>query len=224
MKSTTRLVFRGHGFKSYFHIHLPSCNFTIIHLSTCFPFQPNVVKEFELNANAHLRDQHKTEAAISPWRSNDETVTKPVTAATAEPKPSLENTFQKSLSPQGVSNCEQDINKTNFKQSSNDSKLFTHSIKGDLSHAKHPGDGREPCTVHNTQNLQNSLKNVLITVNTSPKTGTVEQLTQSSDNDDDELEFLLSLETPGVKDNSKLPDGNQTNKVSQRKRCTHRTG
>ena len=168
----------------------------------------------------HLRDQYKTEAAISPWRSNDETVTKPATAATAEPKPSLENTFQNSRSPQGLSNCEQDINKRTFKQSSNDSKQYTQSIKGDLSHAKQPGDGRKPCTVHNTQNLQDSLKDVLKTVNTSPKTATVEQLAQSSDNDDDELEFLLSLGTPGGKDNSKLRDGNQSNKVSKRKRCT----
>lgn len=163
----------------------------------------------------HLRDQHKTEAAISPWRStcNDETVTKP---ATAEPIPSLENTFQNSLSPQGVTNCQQDINKRTFKQSGNDSKQFTHSTKSDLSHAKQSGDGGKTCTVHNTQNLQNSLKDILKTVNTSPKTGTVEQLAQSSDNEDDELEFLLSLGTPGVKDKSKLPDGNQPNEVSKR--------
>lgn len=76
------------------------------------------------------------------------------------------------------------------------------------------GDGGKTCTVHNTQNLQNSLKDILKTVDTSPKTGTVEQLAQSSDNEDDELEFLLSLGTPGVKDKSKLPDGNQSNEVT----------
>jgi len=175
---------------------------------------PDVVKEFELNANAHLREQHKTEADISPRCSNAETVTKPVAVTTTEPRPSLVNTLQNSLSPHGVSNCEQDINKKTSKQSGNNSKQFTRSIKGDLSHVKKPGDGRESCTLHNTQNLQNSLKDVLHTVKTSSKTGTVEQLAQSSDNEDDELEFLLSLGTPGVKDSNKPLGGNQSNKVS----------
>ena len=169
-----------------------------------------------MNANAHLRDQRNTEADIPPWGSNAKTVTKPVTATTTAPRPSLENTLQNSLSSQSVSNCEQDINKRTFKQSGYESKQSTHSVKGDLSHVKQPGDGRDSCTQQNTQNLQNSLKDVLKTVNTSLKTGTVEQLAQSSDNDDDELEFLLSLGTPGVKDNSKPSSGTQSNKVSKR--------
>ena len=177
-----------------------------------------------MNANAHLKDQHKTEADILPWSSNAETATKPVAVATTGAIPSLENTLQNSLSPHSVSNCEQDINKRTVKQSGNDSKQFTLSVKGDLSHVKQPRDARESSTLHNTQNLQNSLKDVLNTVNTCSKTGTVEQLAQSSDNEDDELEFLLSLGTPGVKDNSRPLGGNQSNKVSKRLRCTHSTG
>lgn len=172
-----------------------------------------------MNADVHLRDQHKTAAVILPWSSNDETVTKPATTTTTESTPSLENNLQHSLSPHSVRNNEQDINKTTLKQSGTDSKQLIHSIKGDgavLSHVKQPGDGREPCTLHNTQNLQSSLKDVLKTVNTSSKTGTVEQLAQSSNNEDDELEFLLSLGTPGVKDHSKALSGNQANKVSER--------
>jgi len=181
-----------------------------------FPFQPDVIKAFELNANAYLRDQHKTEADILPWSSNAETVTKPVKATTTEPRPPLENTLQNSLSPHRVNNCEQDISKRTFNQSGNDSKQFTHSVKGDLSLVKQPGDARESCTLQNTQNLQNSLKDVLNTVKTCSKTGTVEQFDQSTDNEDDELEFLLSLGTPGVKDSSKPLGGNQSNKVSKR--------
>lgn len=180
-----------------------------------------------MNADVHLRDQHKTAAVVLPWSSNDETVTKPATTTTTESRPSLENNLQHSLSPHSVRNNEQDINKRTLKQSGNDSKQLIHSIKGDgadLSRVKQPGDGREPCTLHNTQNLQNSLKDVLKTVNTSSKTGTVEQLAQSSNNEDDELEFLLSLGTPGVKDHSKAPSGNQSNKVSERSRFTQSSG
>lgn len=89
----------------------------------------------------------------------------------------------------------------------------------DLSHVKQPGGTSEPCTLHNKENLQNSLKDVLKTVNTSSKTDrTGEQLVQSSNNEDDnELEFLLSLETPGGKDNSKTPSGPHSNKVCIKK-------
>lgn len=172
-----------------------------------------------MNADVHLRDQHKTAAVVLPWSSNDETVTKPATTTTTESRPFLENNLQHSLSPHSVRNNEQDINKRTLKQSGNDSQQLIHSMKSDgadLSHVKRPGDGREPCTLHNTQNLQSSLKDVLKTVNTSSKTGTVEQLAQSSNNEDDELEFLLSLGTPGVKDHSKALSGNQANKVSER--------
>ena len=172
-----------------------------------------------MSANAHLRDQDKPAAIISPWSSNDETVSKPATATTTEPSPSLENTLQHLPSLYSVRNHDQDINKRTFKQSGNDPKHFTHSInsdEADLLHVKQPVDGREPSTLHNTQNLQNSLKDVLKTVNTSSKSGRVEQLAQSSDNEDDELEFLLSLGAPDIEDNnSKLSDGNQSSKVSE---------
>ena len=185
------------------------------------------MKQFELSANAHLRDQDKTAAIIPPWSSNDETVTKPATATVTELRPSLENTLQHSLSPHSIRNHEQDINKRTLKQSGNDSKQFTRSIKddgADLLHVKQPGDVREPGTLDNTQNLQNSMRDVLKTVKASSKTGTVEPLARASDNEDDELEFLLSLGSPEVKDNSKTSSGNQSNKVSKRSWFTHSPG
>ena len=185
------------------------------------------MKQFELSANAHLRDQDKTAAIISPWSSNDETVTKSATATVTELRPSLENTLQHSLSPHNVRNHEQDINKRTLKQSGNDSKQFTRSIKddgADLLHVKQPGDVREPGTLDNTQNLQNSMRDVLKTVKASSKTGTVEPLARASDNEDDELEFLLSLGSPEVKDDSKTYSGNQSDKVSKRSWFTHSPG
>ena len=183
------------------------------------------MKQFELSANAHLRDQDKTAAIILPLSSND--VTKPATATVTELRPSLENTLQHSLSPHSIRNHEQDINKRTLKQSGNDSKQFTRSIKddgADLLHVKQPGDVREPGTLDNTQNLQNSMRDVLKTVKASSKTGTVEPLARASDNEDDELEFLLSLGSPEVKDNSKTSSGNQSNKVSKRSWFTHSPG
>ncbi|KAL9954622.1 hypothetical protein ACROYT_G042186 [Oculina patagonica] len=180
----------------------------------------DVVKEFELNAGLHLKDQ-----CILPWSSDDETPTKhtvkSTTTITTESRPSPGSALQHSLSPHSTKTNEQDLIDRTPEKSGNDSKQSIQSMKcdgADLSHVKQAGGTSEPRSLHNKENLQNSLKDVLKTVNTSSKADhTGEQLVQLGNNeDDDELEFLLSLETPGGKDSAKSTNGLQSNKVSKR--------
>ncbi|KAJ7371053.1 hypothetical protein OS493_028216 [Desmophyllum pertusum] len=186
---------------------------------------PDVLKEFELNADLHLKDQ-----CILPWSSNNKTVNKPAvttmtassstattTTTTTESRPSIENTCQHSRLPRST-NHEQDLIQRTLEQSGNDSKQLAHSLTGndvDLLHVKQPGCTSEPCTLRNTENLQNSLKDVLKTVSTTSKTGIAGQEARSGNNeDDDELEFLLSIGTPGSNGNGKSTSGHQSNKVT----------
>ena len=172
---------------------------------------------FESNAQACLKDQ-----CISP--SKEGAVFEPGNSTTImESRPSKENASQHTeLQVSHSKTNKQDLMKRSHQQSGNDSsKQLTHSLKdndADLFQAKHSGFASDLGTLHNTENLQNSLKDVFSTVNTAntSKTGTAEQVVQSDNNEeDDELEFLLSLGTPGGNSNGRKPSSKvQSNKVS----------
>ena len=97
-------------------------------------------------------------------------------------------------------NYQHNLIKMTQEQSSSDSKQSTNSSKSDkdLLKVKPTGCTNEPSKPHNVEDIEASLKDVIKTVNTSSTNDTTGKIVGSVNHEeDDELEFLLSLETPG---------------------------
>ena len=175
-------------------------------------FQPDLVKEFEFNADLHKKNQ-----SILPWSFTDET--KATTTSATESRPTLNNTHQPSTSLRSTPNNQEDFStkKIVLEQSSNVTKQVTNASKSgkDKLQPIRPGCAMEPCKPHNVEDLQTSLKDVLRTVNATSTNNTTGQEEASAEHEDDnELEFLLSLGTPGGDKNSGPSAGLHSHNVS----------
>ena len=153
---------------------------------------------------------HRRNQSILPWSSTSKPDTN--TTATTETRFTLEDTCQNLTLPHSANSTnEQKLTK----QYSSDSEQLASRTKGDkdLLKVKQRGHPIEPSKPHNAEGLQTSLKDVLKTVNaTSAVGGQVNKL--ANNEEDDELEFLLSLDTPRVDKDSIASGGDNSQKVS----------
>ena len=183
----------------------------ILDKQVCLFFQPDLVKEFEFNADLHEKDQ-----SVLPWSFTDKTKT---TTTTTESSSTLNDTHQPLTSLHSAqNNQDSSTKKIVLKESSNDTKQLVRSSSKsdkDILQPRQPGLAIEPCKLHNVEDLQTSLKDVLRTVKVPSTNYTTGQEVESAEHeDDDELEFLLSLGTPGSDKKRGPSAGLHSNKVS----------
>ena len=153
-------------------------------------FQPGLVKEFEFNAEVHRKTQ-----SVSPWSSLNKA---PDTNRTA--KSDSRSNLKDATEPFMIVQSSQNYQHNLLEQSSSDSKQSANSSKSDkdLLKVKQTGCTNEPSKPHNVEDIEASLKDVIKTVNASSTNDTTGKIVGSVNHEeDDELEFLLSLETPG---------------------------
>ena len=156
--------------------------------------QPDLVKEFETNAEMWKKDQ-----SIPSHVSTDTRNTKTTSATEPTSIPSDTSTVLNS-----TENSQNFETKT-LENSSSIQKHVTNSFDKDmLRSVKQSSHESEPSRLQNAEELQSSLKDVLRTANaTTTNTTNGKMLEKPAENEeDDELEFLLSLGTPGMNKNS----------------------
>ena len=159
--------------------------------------QPDIIEVFKLKAQACSKDQ-----CTSP-SSKDDAMTKCLTSSARKSHENPSQYAELQALPTKKKTVK-DLPKRPIQQTDSESgKFSTGSLNGYSEGSllsKHSGFTSEPGSLKNTKKLQSSLKDVLKTVNTadSPQTGRTEQVIKSSnDEEDDDLDFLLSLKTPG---------------------------
>lgn len=176
---------------------------------------PDIIDMFQLKAQTCSKDH-----CISP-SSEDGAITKSQSSSAGN---LLENAppHAELQASHSTKNAEQEKTKRTLQKTESKScKIPGGSLNGhgdDAILSKHSGFTSEPGTLQNTENLQNSLKDVLKNVNTanSPQTGRTEEVIKSGNNEEDEdLDFLLSLDTPGVNSNggTSCPAAGQSKKL-----------
>lgn len=174
----------------------------------CLVFsQPDLVKEFETNAEMWKKDQ-----SIPSHVSTDTRNTK--TTSTTEPTsiPSDTSTVLNS-----TENSQQNFETKTLENSSSIEKHVTNSFDKDmLRSVKQSLRESEPSRLQNAEELQSSLKDVLRTANaTTTNITNGKMLEKPAENEeDDELEFLLSLGTSGMNKNSASSAALQNKEVS----------
>ena len=156
-------------------------------------FQPDLVKEFEINAEMHRKNQ-----CVPPWSSMNK-IPDANRTAKSDSRANLKDTSEPLTIAQSNQNYQHNLIKMTLEQSSSDSKQSANSKSDkDLLKVKQTGCAREPSKPHNVEDIEASLKDVIKTVNTSSTNGaTGKGVGSVNHEEEDELEFLLSLETPG---------------------------
>ena len=184
-----------------------SDQFSDIKLKCLLFSQPDLVKEFETNAELCKKDQ-----SIPSHVSTDTRNTK--TTSTTEPTsiPSDTPTVLNS-----TKNSQQNFETKTLDNSSGIRKHVSNSFDKDmLRSVKQASCESEPSKLQNAEELQSSLKNVLRTANaTTTNIMNGKMLEKPAENEeDDELEFLLSLGTSGMNKNSASSAALQNKEVS----------
>lgn len=171
------------------------------------------MKEFQLNAELHRRDQ-----SILPWSSTSKTDTETTTTTTAtESRSPLEDTHQPLVLLHNAQNDQKRLIKKTIGQSNSDSKQSpSYSLNSDEDlKPKQSGHAINPSKPQNVEELQTSLKDVYKTVNTVSATSG-KGVESVNCEEDDELDFLLSLGTPADVTRISSPSGgDHTDKVSR---------
>ena len=174
--------------------------------------QPDLVKEFESNAEFCKKDQ-----SIPSHGSTDIRNTK--TTATAEPIPIPSDTCLHPTILNSTEDNQQNFETKTFENSSGIRKHVTINSSGkDVLRSVTQSSGiSDPSKLQNAEELQTSLKDVLRTANatTTINMTTGKMVEKPAEyEEDDELESLLSLGTPGMNKNSDSTAVLQNKKVS----------
>lgn len=188
-----------------------SDQFSDIKLKCLLFSQPDLVKEFESNAELCKKDQ-----SIPSHGSTDKRNTK--TTATAGPTPIPSDTCLHPTVLNGTEDNQQNFETKTFENSSGIRKHVTVNSSGkdvlrSVTQSSCTGD---PSKLQNAEELQTSLKDVLRTANATTTNITTGKVLEkpAGNEEDDELESLLSLGTPGMNKNSDSTAVLQNKKVS----------
>lgn len=162
-----------------------------------------------MNAQIYQKPQ-----SVLSWSSTNETDSN--TVEKTQPNPKDSHTPRKSL--QSNQTKQHNVIKITPRPSSIVSKQPHGASEGDkdLLEAKVTQTAVEPLRPHSVEEIQTSLKDVFKTVNyTSSTKSTNGKVVDSVNHEEDELDFLLSLETPRVSNNEIASSGNTSQKVSR---------
>ena len=184
-------------------------NLVILNWNICFFSQPDLVKEFESNAELCKKDQ----SIPSDTRNTK-------TTATAEPTSIPSDTCLHATILNSTEDNQQNFETKTFENSMGNRKHVTINSSGkDVLRSVTQSSGTsDPSKLQNAEELQTSLKDVLRTANATTTTINItsgKMLEKPAENEeDDELESLLSLGTPGMNRNSDSTAVLQNKRVS----------